>query len=181
MRLFFAIPLDPPTREGLAAAQQRLAPCFQSGNFSRPENLHVTLVFLGEVTPDQYRIAAEVMDHVRERSFDLQFGGLGSFRGAGRENVYWAGIERVQALSGLQETLSRELKHRGFVLEERPYRPHLTLIRRGVLREDCDRSLLDVPQIRMPVQKFSLMQSLREDGKLVYRELASRILGEDVL
>ena len=178
MRLFFAFRLDEAVRDALCTAMERMRPCCAQGRFTPRGNLHLTLVFLGEVPPERLRDAESAMEEVSAECFTLQIGGMGCFRQRGGY-LYWAGVERSTPLLSLYNSLCGKLTERGFRLEEKAYRPHLTLVRQAVLREECDRSAFTVPVLQSRVDSFSLMLSERGNGGPVYTEIGTRKLREE--
>lgn len=178
MRLFFALGFSEAVKDALCAAMERMRPCCAQGRFTPRANLHLTLVFLGEVPPEKLSDAREAMDGVSAASFALQIGGMGCFRQRGGY-LYWAGVERSIPLLSLYDSLCEQLQRHGFRFEERAYRPHLTLVRQAILREDCDRSVFTIPVLRSQADSFSLMLSERRDARQVYTEIGSRKLQEE--
>ena len=147
MRLFIAIRLSRPLVETLKQAQRDMRHQGAEGNFSREENLHLTLAFLGE-TED----AAGALSAMEEVFGDL----------------WWAGVEENLRLKTAAENLQSALRRRGFSIEKRAFRPHVTLARQvrspGPLR-------LSVPRREMTAAGMSLMKSERIGGKLTYTEI----------
>lgn len=129
MRLFLAV--FPPERVQYAvwAATQPLRGA-GAASWTRPDNLHYTLRFLGELGEDGARRAGEaaraaVRGHAR---FEMALGGLGAFPNARRARVLWLGATAgAEALQSLARALDHELHEQGFGREERPFAPHLTL------------------------------------------------------
>lgn len=177
MRLFYAVVFTRELRDRLCGVLEQIRPCCESGRFTRPENLHLTLVFLGECPPGRLPAAREALAAVDAEAFVLRIGGLGCFRRSGGD-LYWAGVERTPALLRVWECLCAQLRARGFRLEARSYRPHITLVRQAVLREGCDRGALAVPALKTEVEKLSLMRSDLSGGGPVYTEIGARRLGE---
>lgn len=174
-RLFVAVLFDKPVLDGLCNAMEALREHTEQGNFTLRENLHLTLVFIGE-TP----CAADVrqaMDAVCMQPFPLKIAGLGRFRRDGGD-ICWAGVEISSMLSDLYHTLVRSLSAVGFTPENRPYTPHLTLGRKVVLAPEFDLKAFGayIPELSMTVRKISLMKSERIYGKLTYTEIYSKAL-----
>ena len=166
MRLFFAIPFPPQVRSALAGAQDQLRIQGVRGNFSRPENFHLTLAFLGE-TP-RCRDAARVLAAVPDRCFSLTLGGLGRFG-----DVWWLGVDPCPPLEDTAASLQARLREAGFPLENRPFRPHITLLRQA---QGPKAVRLDLPPLTMAVDRIVLMESLRQNGRLVYRAVQEKRL-----
>ena len=166
MRLFVAIPFPPDVRAHLAQAQQLLRSQGVRGNFSRVENLHLTLAFLGE-TP-RCRDAARAMAAAEDRCFSMTLHGLGRFG-----DVWWMGVVPCPPLEDLAVSLQARLREAGFALESRPFRPHITLLRKA---QGPPAPRLDLPPATMQAEKMVLMESLRQDGRLVYRVVQEKRL-----
>lgn len=124
-RLFFALWPDPAVRRAFGALSQHLPP--HRGRPPHPEDLHVTLVFLGEVEMDARRCAEAMAGDVRGKGFDLVFDQVGYWP---RPQILWCGPSVVpDALLDLVAALNQGLRGCGFEPERRPYAPHLTLAR----------------------------------------------------
>ena len=141
MRLFIAIDVPGAVRDALVGAQQSLrerAP--PRLRWTRPDAMHLTLKFLGDVdaarVPSLSRVVAGVA--ARHQSFGLSVSRLGAFPGGRRLQVVWAGIEGdLQALGALRDALEAALVADGYAAETRAFRPHVTLGRtRGGMRPD---------------------------------------------
>ncbi len=177
MRLFYAILLAEEVKDALRTQIATLDQNAKQGNFVRQENLHITLAFLGET--NQVQKALQVLDAVQAVCFLLQVRGLGRFQrpeGA----IYWAGIEKNPALFALQKQLTEKLRNSGFVLESRPFRPHLTLGRKVILepeflQSDWEHALAPVQQ---KVAALYLMKSERINGQLLYTPIGQKQLKE---
>ena len=170
MRLFVAILLPEPVKDALCRGISALKEQ-GGGNFTRRENLHLTLAFLGETT--KYREAVKALQTVQAAPFQLTLQKTGNFG-----PLIWAGAEAVPALMALQEQTAQALRSAGFRLDEKNFRPHLTLCRQFAPYDRLDRRRVEqaigVPSFR--VEKISLMNSERLNGKLTYTEVYSRKL-----
>ena len=160
MRLFFALPLSLPVREALSAAEAALRRQGR-GSFPPPENLHLTLAFLGETSDLDGARAA--LAGISCRPFSLAVGGpLGHF-----DDLWWAGVRAGRALEDLALSLQADLRARGFSIEERPFQPHITLVRRW----QGEAPQVTVPHAKMVVRRISLLRSDQTGGKRIYTEL----------
>lgn len=165
MRLFVAIRFPDPVLDALETELQRLRVQAPEANWSRREHLHLTLEFLGEVRDPAPVIAA--MERVKGVPFPLMFTAPGRFSRRGGD-ILWMGVAPSAPLMDLQAQLHEALERAGCSLEQRPYRPHVTLARR--LR---DGSAQVTPELHLPpvwVEQISLMRSERVAGKLCYTE-----------
>lgn len=139
-RTFVAVEVAARVREAVRAVQDRLRSAGADLRWVRPENLHLTLRFLGEITAGQVE---EVKAATREaatgqRPFALTLEGLGAFPSAARPQVVWIGVGAGRAdLERLAASLTRALAGRGFDPGER-FSAHLTI---GRARSRSDREL----------------------------------------
>lgn len=186
MRLFIAIDLDDDARAAIADAQRRLKAAFDDSRSAikwvRPEQMHLTLVFLGEIQEARAaEIVAALDDGVRQAPFDLTFAGIGVFPPRGAPNVLWVGASSGEAASiALQRELADRVQRLGVVLERRPFHPHLTLARwktsRGADRARALESARDAPIATVRVDHATLYQSRLSSAGPTYTALARATL-----
>ena len=162
MRLFAALPLSDEIKETLRAVIDTLGQQ-GSGRFTCPENLHLTLAFIGDT--DCVDAAAAAVSGLTVERFDLRLQGLGSFG-----SLLWAGIEPNPALASLAAQTQNYLRQAGFDIEEREFVPHITLVRGFVPFEEMLPQLI-LPQACMTAEKVCLMKSEHVDGRQVYTEV----------
>lgn len=166
MRLFIAVHFSEEVMQVLLQSIKRLKDQAEGGNFTRPENLHLTLAFLGET--GNTAGAKRAIDRCAVPSFPITIGGFGHFG-----NLYWAGIRPSPALSGLAKNLQSALREEGFQIEKREFKPHITLAREIRAAQP---PRLEVPETTMAVKRVSLMKSERIAGKLTYTEIFGKPL-----
>ncbi len=156
IRAFIAVELSPELRTALATAQttlkdhlmrelRRLCPSARV-QWVRPEAMHVTLKFLGNVTedalPDIHNAMARVAGACPQ--FSLAVGHLGVFPDLRAPRVLWVGMSgHVEALVGLAGDLDGALRGLGFSPESKPLQPHLTLARIKERSRDIGRVLAE--------------------------------------
>lgn len=176
MRLFISINLNEDICDRIYDAICHIKKIARKGHFSRRENLHVTLAFLGEVDSDDVDKVKLCMDAVNGESFDIHIGGLGRFKRTGFD-IYWIGIEKTNPMSDLHKLLNTELNSQGFLVDMREFKPHLTLGREvNCDYQEAKKLVEELGSMTQSVNKFSLMLSERINGKLVYTELYTREL-----
>lgn len=161
MRLFIGIKMG--CKAYLTALQDRLK-TLGRGRFTRPDNLHITLKFLGELPPDKVSGLCKAIAEAGGEKFMLEVGGARMFNRNGILAAdVTAGADKLAALAARLETA---LEKRGIPRETRPFRAHITLAR------DFQPSggLSGVPQQRcaFTVDEVILFESRRENGRLVY-------------
>ena len=134
MRLFTAIDLDDEAREAVAALQWRLVRRVgerSSVRWTKPEQMHLTLVFIGEADEAlAARVIAAVHPTPSLPRFDVSFEGVGVFPPRGAPRVLWLGVRAgAREMEGLQREFTDRLERIGVSLERRPFHAHLTLAR----------------------------------------------------
>jgi 2'-5' RNA ligase len=171
MRLFIAINFSDTVRERLLALRDECRALAVKGNFSLTENLHLTLVFLGECDAKQCVAAKDVLNAVIFESFPLIIDRTGRFERKGVD-IVWTGIRANNTLNAVRHSLFTALKETGFSLESRKFSPHITLGREVVWRERY--AFGAIPPIEECVNRIDLMKSERIGGKLVYTSICSQ-------
>ena len=180
MRLFLAVPLPPAAADALEDASGRLRTRARKGSFSRRENYHLTLAFLGETPPSALPVLRRVMGQAGagREPFPLTLGGAGRF--AGRDgDTWWVGLALSPPLADLAAGLDAALRGAGFAPPGREFCPHLTLARR-VCAPGFAPAQLTVEPVSFRVERLCLMESLRIRQILTYRELFSVSLARPV-
>jgi len=130
MRLFIAIEIPPDVRAGLAALLREFRAIAPEAKWVRPENIHITLKFLGETDRTKLSVVQTALSAIRSiQPVTLQFRGLGFFPNEKRAKVFWAGIESSANLPAIAADIDQAVHKLGFPLESRSFTPHLTLAR----------------------------------------------------
>jgi len=186
VRLFIALNLPPAVREAVWAAAAPLRELQLPVNWVRPDGLHLTLKFLGDVadTRESELHAALAQAAGGEgkggvagasRSIPLALGGFGVFPDQRRPRVVWVGVEPVPALELLQHRVEQAFAPLGFPTEGRPFQPHVTL---GRATRDAEpqafRGLADaLARLELAetvaVEAVDLMASTLQRGGAVYQ------------
>jgi len=130
-RAFIAIDISEAVRQKLVAAQQGLAAAGAQLRLVEPENVHVTVKFLGDIPEDKVEAVADAIRAAVKgaQPFDIAVRGIGVFPGLKYIRVVWAGVsDGRENVVAVQRNIDRELQKLGFPLE-RDFVPHLTLAR----------------------------------------------------
>lgn len=189
-RLFFALPLPAEATAKIAALVEGVRAEGVPGGgrdvrWVRLDGLHLTLRFLGPTLDDRVDAAiAAVHAAARgEAPFDVAIGGAGAFPPVGRPRALWLGLRAgADGLTGLAEAVDRSLAEAGWVLDPKPFRPHLTLARSdGVPAGSAigarlveEAASMDV---RFRAERIGLYESLTGGGPARYLPLATADLG----
>jgi 2'-5' RNA ligase len=166
MRLFVAIELSDELRNHLVRVQDKVRTVAPNLSFTRPENLHLTLKFLGEVPDPDVPSLTDALNTVPPvGAFPLTTTGIICFPDRGRVRVISADVNAPDNLLQLQSHIETATEARGFARENRSYHPHITLARaRTPLPPPMRQKLSDTGDAHgdapsMPVNDFVLMQS----------------------
>ncbi|MBU0620213.1 MAG: RNA 2',3'-cyclic phosphodiesterase [Gammaproteobacteria bacterium] len=166
LRLFFALW---PGTAGRAALAQWQPPLQErcGGKAMQASTLHCTLVFLGEVAEHRLEALKLAAQEATFRPFRLELTGG---RYWGHNHIVYAAPDRTPPpLAELVRTLESGLHRHRFRFEQRPYKPHVTLLRNA---QWSDRPLPAMEKVRWQVQRFALVQSLSGAKGAYYRVLA---------
>ena len=167
MRLFIAININEEFRDALAQAQETLYSSGMKGNYTPAENLHLTLAFLGEIAPDRVPVLRELLRRHLTGMADMALPCtvLGLFPG----RILHLAPEAPESLLESQASLAGALRREGFSLEDRPFRPHVTLCRNCRLPD----GIPEIEPLTLAVSEAALMLSHRPDGILTYSPLCA--------
>lgn len=134
MRLFAALPVEPPAAAELATLLGTLRASGWPVRWARPEGLHLTMKFFGETDATRVEAIEQMLEVAARGTGPLSCGPveLGAFPGWARARVLWAGYEGESALELLVHRVEQGAERLGFPVEGRPFRPHVTL---GRLRD----------------------------------------------
>lgn len=168
LRLFVALTLEDTARREIIRLQKKMWGENGKG-LTRPENLHLTLAFLGETDSECVDDICWAMDKVRMSPPELIFDRIGMFK-QDNGDIWWLGMKENKPLDELQFRLADNLTYKGFKLEERKFIPHLTLARKS-RPSYIPKNLRVEKAIRSQIPYVSLMRSDQIDGKRVYTQL----------
>jgi 2'-5' RNA ligase len=143
-----------------------------------PQNIHITLAFLGDTVEDRIKIAGIVLKQKCSGfgEFDFLLTGAGLFSNFRDPKVIWAGIEQSEQLSRLNGVIVKGLIDTGFKIEERPFQPHITLGRIKSLKEpeSLRRALEKYKETRIQevhADAVTLFESILEPTGPIYKPI----------
>ena len=162
-----ALRFAPPVLEDLGAVQHGL-----TGALTRRENLHMTLCFLGEVPADRIPVLRQQLGPLAKRTpaFSMTLDRMETF-GTGKNRLACLTGTAPEPLSRLVRDMEAALRTHGFPLENREFRPHVTLARR------FSGPNVDFTPIRFTARELHLMCSERIEGVLTYTPLFTAPFG----
>ncbi|MEQ8357570.1 MAG: RNA 2',3'-cyclic phosphodiesterase [Kiloniellaceae bacterium] len=168
MRLFVALSLPDDLRGCLGA----MACGLPGARWVAPENLHLTLRFIGEVGGHEAEDVDAALSGLRCKRFSLTLAGVGEFGDGRRLRSVWAGVEPNETLERLQAKVEQAVQRAGLPPEQRRFKPHVTLARFKSHPGDrlmdyfAERSLFRAPAFE--VNAFTLFSSFLSHQGAIY-------------
>ncbi len=183
-RIFVAVTLTPALRASVAAVRGELGAAAHRLRWVPPENLHLTLRFLGEIRPPEVMRVVRALKEAAAPAapFAVTLAGAGAFPTARDPRVVWVGVtEGADRLVALAGALEAALRRREFPGEARPFRPHLTVARprAGERPPDLTAALAGAAAFVAGSQRvgaLAVMESTLRPSGSTYREVAREVL-----
>lgn len=179
MRLFIAIELPDEITQGISRVQEQLRKAGASAGWTRPEGIHLTLKFLGEVPDAKVQEIMQALDGAVKGSgkLTLKVEGAGMFPNVKNPRVLWIGVTGdIEKLAALQAAVEDAMARLDFEHETRKFSPHLTLARIKFLkpRDNWQQVIEGIKDVKLggfETGQVSLMKSeLKREGA-VYTEI----------
>ncbi len=161
-RLFFALWPSQQVRRSIVNASIPLSSQLE-GRVIRPQNLHITLHFIGQVAEDIKRCMHTAAQSVSVDSFTVKLDRFGYFK---RAKILWIGPRQLpDELVRLHQDLGKALSPCGYKSETRQYNPHVSLMRK------CARPKVVQHQLTIPwsADEFVLVESIQTESGVEYR------------
>jgi 2'-5' RNA ligase len=188
MRLFVALDIPGSIRAHMLTYIERARGLAPEARWARPEGLHVTLKFIGEISDAKVEPINTELAKVKAAALEIKFEGCGFFPTAKSPRVFWIGVEGGPALTHLAAAIDAATDKLGIAREDRAYNPHLTLARAGTgpgtqhqLRPLAALAESGAPPLfgTMTAREFFLYQSQPQRGGSKYIKLQRFRLGEE--
>ncbi|MCF8069161.1 MAG: RNA 2',3'-cyclic phosphodiesterase [Desulfobacterales bacterium] len=132
IRTFIAIEISEQARTTVCGIQNDLKSRGFKAKWIQPENIHLTLKFLGDISPEKVEDITAAMISAAETYLPVQLfvKGVGVFPNVKRPRIIWSGVTGdLDSLTGLQKSLDKKFETLGFASEKRPFKGHLTIAR----------------------------------------------------
>ena len=129
MRLFVAIEIDARIRKRIEEFVSGLKPLLTNARWVRPEEMHITLKFLGNVAEEMRTSIESALQGIRVGSFDITVHDIGFFPNPKSPRILWLGAQAGPELLKLGTEIDERMANLGFEREKRAFAPHLTLAR----------------------------------------------------
>ncbi|MBU1045143.1 MAG: RNA 2',3'-cyclic phosphodiesterase [Candidatus Omnitrophica bacterium] len=150
IRAFIAIELNPKLLDELKKIQKELQHLSGEISWTLPENLHISVRFLGNISPEQIKPIEQIIKNISKqtKSFDLSLGVLGVFPYINGHQVLWAGISSgYSQVTQISTLIARDLKSLNIKAGDKHFHPHITLARIKSLKNKSElNTLIDTIQ-----------------------------------
>lgn len=171
MRLFIAVNFSDEVKNRILEIQEQLRAQSLRGNFTLPQNFHLTLAFLGETPEEKAAGLFGIIKEIHAAPFEISFNHTGCFTHT-RKELWWIGADPgspgLPPLKSIHGGLLELLIKAGFSVDSRPFSAHITL---GREIKHSGSIVLDRPDIAVGVNRISLMKSEHIQGRLTYTEI----------
>ncbi|KRE83026.1 hypothetical protein ASG89_12885 [Paenibacillus sp. Soil766] len=170
VRLFVAVPIPPEIKHVFASWIDQIKPHLSFRKWVHPEDLHITLQFLGDTPSGSVSHINQVLNDILTISnpLSLRVDSLGIFGRSTQPSVLWVGVGGdVEGLHNLQRRVADALTPLGFSPEERNYHPHLTIARNYIGKTPFDRNMLST--ITKPNSSLQDLLSWKSNEIMLYR------------
>jgi 2'-5' RNA ligase len=180
MRVVFAVKISDAVAAEVSAAMKAFPVRNPPWRWIPPENMHITLKFLGEVDErllDDLRAAGDAAA-AAAKPFRVVYGPFGAFPNLARPRVlFFQAVDGAESLAALARALEEGAERLGITREERPFRAHITLAR---IKEPLPRAVAEKlgavpalsPAAGQVVNRFALMRSHLARSGATYEEVA---------
>ena len=168
-RVFLAIDLPNHLKSFIEQEQVKWKQVKSGVKWVRPNLLHLTLKFLGEVPEEQLPTISESLKDIcnNHPSFSLSLNGIGVFPTPVRPKVFWIGLAgELDKLKALHTDIETNLAQLGFAVEKRKFSPHIT-IARAKTNKNLNRLVTELAKTKLPTAPFGV------DNVVLYKSILS--------
>ncbi len=172
LRSFIAVEIPPEIQSAIARSIVPLQNALSKPliRWVAPQNVHLTIKFLGDVSPDNLERLAEALrvEIASYEIFSMKIGELGAFPTPRRARIIWIGLDAPTALTTLIHGVEAVAAKQGYASEDRPFSPHLTI---GRVRQNL--SAVDLQCIRTALEANSVgeLGTILVDSVHIYKSV----------
>jgi len=165
VRCFISFNIDDESfMSGLIKVQKKLKETGADLKLVKPENIHVTLRFLGEIQQEMIKKISDEMDGISFEPFNMELQGVGVFPNIRRINVIWVGIRKgLKQVEEIYDQLEGCLTKLGFKSDGKKFSPHITIsrVRTGRNKEDLGHLLKELQDLDFGSFKISTLKLMK--------------------
>ncbi len=170
MRTFIALLFNDEIKNKIYDYLEEVEEMSESGNFSSFDNLHLTILYLGEISPAMVEKVKTKLQEIVFHKFNYETEKLGFFKKGQNKRIVYLGVKKSYNLESLYNFVTFKLKEVGLNFPTEKYTPHITLGRQVTLISDDDLFQIKTENQIIEANRISIMESTRIDGELTYIE-----------
>jgi 2'-5' RNA ligase len=173
MRLFIAIEIPEEIKEYIVKIQKNIDATTNKIRFVAPNQIHLTLKFLGEIQPNNLEEIKNNLKKITLKPFSVVLDTIGVFPSESYIRVIWIGLKPEEPILGLQRNIDEELKK--LFKKEKDFKPHLTLARVKYIEDKKSfiekLKIINIENKKIDVNKFKLVKSTLTPKGPIYEDL----------
>lgn len=172
MRLFIGVPISKKIKKFALDLQRKIIDLKMKINFRlvKPENLHLTLVFLGKVPQEKSDFLFNLINDINHelKSVTIFTKGLSAFPSVQRSRVIFLEFFKENRLNAIVNQIKDRLKKKGVSFDDKPFLPHLSLLRLKKMTR-VNLSSLKIPKKELKINKIFVYQSFLSPKGVSYK------------
>ncbi len=173
MRIFIALLFPDEIKDEIFDYLEETEEISESGDFTYYDNLHLTIIYIGETELEMVEKIKRKLKEIKFRSFEYKTNRLNMFKRDKSRKIVYLGIDRSYDLESLYNLVCIKLKELNLEFPTAKYTPHITLGRQVRFIDDEDiNAIRTKPQV-IKATRISVMESTRIKGRLTYKEIFS--------
>lgn len=173
MRLFIALLFEAKKKSILYDMLAEVRSITSSGQFTTKDNLHLTLVYVGEASETLLAEIKQKLGEIRLDAFSYTTNRIKYFKKSSEQLIVYLGVDKSSDLERLFYHTRRKLKEAGCLCPSQKYTPHITFGRKVKVSTNGSLHNIYTNPLTLKADRISIMESKRVDQKLVYEELYS--------
>lgn len=173
MRIFIALLFEEEKKNVIYDILQEVRVISDKGDFTRFQNLHLTVVYIGETNPSQLENIRSKLSEIHIHKFSYLTTKIKYFKKSNNQKIVYLGVEKTNALLELFQLISHKLNEIGYDFPTDKYTPHITLGRKVHLKEFESLHSIYCNPLTLHATRISIMESKRVEDRLTYEELFS--------
>lgn len=171
MRIFIALLFSDEIKDEIFDYLEEVEEIAESGNFSYFDNLHLTVIYIGETSAEKLTEIIAKIKEIKFHAFEYKTNRLDMFKRDKSRKIVYLGVDKSYELQSLYNLVCVKLKEIGLDFPTNKYTPHITLGRQVSLIDDSDIDEIKTNPMNILVDRISIMESTRIKGQLTYVEL----------
>lgn len=176
VKLFITVNIDVGVKKDIAGALPAIKARIKQGRFIPTENMHITLLYLGEVERTRLSEVENILATTVKNTnpFELRLEGMGVFPNENNPNILWAGVKgELESLNKLYDKLLGNIKKTDLPYDAKPkYSPHVTLARK--IGHGYQKGELQLTSRSWQVNSLELYESISTPNGVQYRQILSK-------